>query len=153
MKFLKLFCLSIWFFLTLPASSETVNNIEINGNITVSKGTILSYIPIEIGDDFNDSISDLLIKTLFKSELFEDIKLVFKDGALSITVKESPVISYFEVNGYKNDRVLNENNLKLAIDDLKLSSGNILVKSSLEKFMRSLNKEYQDSGFYKAQKF
>jgi len=110
----------------------------------------LSYLPVEIGDEFSDEISDLTIAKLYKTGLFEDIRVEFIESTLKLQISESPVIKYFEVKGFKNDRVLNEDALNLSIKDAKLSAGNLFKKDTFDFFIRKLNDEYLSSGHYKA---
>ena len=146
-KFLYL----LFFLLVSPFSySNEINKIEINGISSTSRGTILSYLPVEVGDNFDENISDLSLKRLYQTGLFEDIKISFLDNILKIIVTESPVIKYFEVKGFKNDRVLNEDALLLSIKDAKLSSGNIFKRETLEFFIKKLKEEYELSGHYQA---
>jgi len=132
------------------AASEEIKKIEINGLSSLSKGTVLSYLPVEIGDDFNDLISDISLQKLYETGLFEDIKISQSNGIVNIVIYESPVIKYFDVKGFKNDRVLNEDVLKSTLSDIKLSSGNLFRKNIFEKFINQLKDEYKASGHYKA---
>ena len=131
-------------------ASEEIKKIEINGLSSLSKGTVLSYLPVEIGDDFNDLISDISLQKLYETGLFEDIKISQTNGIVNIVIYESPVIKYFDVKGFKNDRVLNEDVLKSTLSDIKLSSGNLFRKNIFEKFINQLKDEYKASGHYKA---
>jgi len=152
-KNFKKFNLIFLFFLTAlsPFSySSIIEKIEINGIVSLSRGTILSYLPIEVGDEFNEEISDLTIAKLYKTGLFEDIQVIFIDNTLQLKISESPVIKYFEVKGFKNDRVLNEDALNLSIKDAKLSAGNLFKKDTFDFFIKKLNEEYLASGHYKA---
>jgi len=144
-----IFIVLLSFFVFIAKANE-IKKIEINGLSSLSRGTVLSYLPIEIGDDFNDSISDISIQKLFETGLFEDVKISQVEGILKIEVLENPVISYFEIKGFKNDRVLNEDAVKNSISDLKLSSGNLYRKRVFDQFLRKLRNEYEISGHYKA---
>jgi len=150
MKFITGLLFTFLISLSHYALSEVISKIEIGGISSTTRGTVLSYLPIEVGDEFNDSLSDLSIKKLYDSGLFDDIKISFVEGVLKVIVTEKPVISYFEVKGFKNDRVINEEALKRTLQDLKLTSGDILNKNTLDKFMKSLELEYKQSGHYKA---
>ena len=130
--------------------SDEIKEIKINGLNSIPRGTILSYLPVEIGDEFNEQISDLSIQKLYKTGLIKDVYIDFKDGALNFNIQENPVISYFEIKGYKNDRVLNEDSVNLVLKDLKLVSGNIYNKTVLDKFVKTINEQYDQSGHYKA---
>jgi outer membrane protein insertion porin family len=146
-KFLYFFFLLF----SVSISAEVVKDINISGLSTLSRGTILSYLPVEVGDEFNDEISNNTLQKLFSSDLIDDASIFFKDGSLKIDIKESPTISYFEVKGFKNDRVLNEDILLQTLKDLKLSSGDIFRRSVYQTFVKELEKQYPLSGHYSAQ--
>lgn len=143
--------IALFFFLFISYShAELIKEINISGISSLSRGTILSYLPIEVGDDFNENISNLSLQNLFNTGLITDASISFKNGYLEVSIKESPVISFFEVKGFKNDRVLNEDNLATTLKDSKLSSGNIFKKSTYEAFIRKLKEQYKNSGHYNA---
>ena len=144
------FLLILSIFFSAFSYSDEIKEIKINGLNSLPRGTILSYLPVEIGDNFNEQISDLSIQKLYKTGLIKDIFIDFKDGTLSLNIQENPVISYFEIKGFKNDRVLNEDSVELVLKDLKLVSGSVFNKSVLDKFIKKLDEQYNQSGHYKA---
>jgi len=146
----KRFLFFLLLFVSISSSAEVIKDINITGISSLSRGTILSYLPIEVGDEFTDEISNNALQILFSSELIDDASILFKDGSLNINIKESPTISYFEVKGFKNDRVLNEDKLLETLKDLKLTSGSIFRKRVLQTFLKKLEQQYEISGHYNA---
>ena len=88
--------------------AETINKIEIDGLNTISRGTVLNLIGIEV----NDNIAPQNVKTAYEnltdSNFFSKVALSVKDNILLVGLVENPTIKYFEINGYKEDEVLTE---------------------------------------------
>jgi outer membrane protein insertion porin family len=104
-----------------PAPSQTagpfggvgygvVKRIEVRGNERVEEATVISYLPIQVGDTIDPSRIDLALKTLFRTDIFSDVKIELQpDGTLVVTVDENPIIN----------RVLFEGNHAMKEDKLK----------------------------------
>lgn len=148
-KFKIIFLVFIALF-NFQANAEVIKKIDITGTSSLSKGTVLSYLPLEVGDEYIETLSDTVIQKLFSSGLFDDIEINFSKGNLLVKVIEKPVISYVEINGYKNDRVLNQDSLELTLKDLKLSASNVFKKDVLEKLVTKIRQQYDLSGYYNA---
>jgi outer membrane protein insertion porin family len=50
------------------AISEPIKNIEILGLDVISRGTVLSYLPVEVGDNYTDQMSKEIISSLYKTQ-------------------------------------------------------------------------------------
>jgi len=146
-KVFSFLCLFLWANISI---AEKISEISISGNTTVSRGTVLSYLPVEIGDEYSENLSNLTISSLYQTGYFSDIEVSFENKILKLNLKENPTIKYFEVKGYKNDKVLNEKKLELAILDAKLSAGNLYNKQLFYDFVNVLKKQYTDSGYLNA---
>ncbi len=90
-------------FFPIPENAETkvITAIEINGNKRVSPEAIKNRLPIEIGDDIDDNDANNIIEDLYKSELFNDVKIKFSGSTLVINVKEAPTINKISIEGSK----------------------------------------------------
>jgi len=90
--------------------SGVVRRIEVRGNERVEPATVVSYLPIQPGETVDPSRVDLALKTLFRTDLFSDVKIELQaDGTLLVRVDENPIIN----------RVLFEGNKALKEDKLK----------------------------------
>jgi outer membrane protein insertion porin family len=56
---------------TLLAFSASIKNIEILGLNVISRGTVLSYLPVEVGDDYDAQTSSKIIRVLYKTQFFK----------------------------------------------------------------------------------
>ena len=88
-----------------------VNRILVRGNQRIDQTTILSYLPIQPGDTVDDSVLDVAVRTLTRTDLFADVQLgVQANGDLIVEIVENPIINQvvFEGNGAINETKLRE---------------------------------------------
>ena len=102
-----LFCLKI----TL-VSSEIIKKIDIIGNERISDETILMFSNISDNQNIDDSDVNSVLKNLYESNFFKDVKVKFDNSILQINVIENPIIYNIEFRGIKSktiQKVLSEN--------------------------------------------
>ena len=123
------FLLSLIFILifTFKVSSETIKEIIVENNFRVSKATIINFSKIKIGDEIDDQVLNNIIKDLYETKFFADVKVEFVDQKLIIDVFENKIIQSVVLNGIKAKK------FKEAIfDSIKL-----LEKSPYDEYMAS----------------
>ena len=76
-----------------------VDDIRIEGLKRVSLGSVLDTVPITIGDRVDKTDYQRVIKTLFATGQFDDIRLRSEGNILYITVKERPTLSNIYIEG------------------------------------------------------
>ncbi len=79
----------------------TINNINLVGNDRISKETIIVFGQIELDKDYNSADINKILKKLYESNYFEDVKIDISTNTLNITVKEYPIIQNIFYNGIK----------------------------------------------------
>lgn len=87
-----------------------INSIEILGNQRIEESTIESYLLLNIGDNYDDQLSDASLKRLFNTGLFSDVDIGRRGDTLVVEVVENPIINriVFEGNKYKDDEDIYE---------------------------------------------
>jgi outer membrane protein insertion porin family len=133
-----------------PAKSQEsfeVVDIRIEGLTRISGETVFSYLPIGVGDQIDEEKSRHIIKTLFKTGFFKDIKLLQDDGILKIIVVERPSIASVRIIG---NRVLDNEQITPMLVDKGLVEGRIVSESSLDRFVGELKTYYLANGHYGA---
>ena len=93
---LRLLIITLFLFFTTQSFSSTINKINFIGLNNASEGLLLKLIPFQIGQEFNDSASNEIIKSLFQTGLFSDISISKSQNNLNITLIENPTIKYFD---------------------------------------------------------
>ena len=148
---LKSLILSILLLISFSSLSKNIDEISIKGLSNVPRGTVLSYLNIEAGDEIPDkAMIKQLSDGLLKSELFEKVSIDVVNSSLVITVKENPIIKYFDFIDYEDDLVLNEEIISNIKSNFNLKPGKIFTQKNLDNLLRQLNSLYTDNAFYKA---
>ena len=86
------------------AKAEIVKNIIIDGNKRVSDETIKVYGQIELNKNIEDKDLDRILKRLYETEFFEDIKIELRNNNLKIVLKEYPIVNQLVIVGEKSNR-------------------------------------------------
>ncbi len=122
-----------------------IKDIRVEGIQRTEAGTVFSYLPVKVGETFNDEQSSAAIHALFSTGFFKDVSLKTDQGVLIVVVRERPSIASVEINGVKDfpkDQL--RDNLKL----VGLAEGRIFDKSALEKSEQELKRQYVARGKY-----
>jgi len=145
--------ISFFFFFVLLSSNvlaEKIENINISGLNSISRGTVLANLPFEVGEEYSEYLLKISRKNLLTSNLFSDIEISFLNGEMIIKVIENPTIKWFEVKGFKEDKVLNEETITKIKQNFQLSPGSIYVKRNLNSLLDELKKLYQNNAYYQS---
>ena len=82
-------------------NAEIIKNIIIDGNDRISDETIKVYGEVKINDDVDEVKINEIIKNLYSTNFFEDIKVSLKNQILFINLEEYPVINEIIISGEK----------------------------------------------------
>jgi len=154
-----IFLVSLFF--SIQSFANTINKIDFVGLEIIPSSSLINLLPVKVGDQYNEQISNNIIEVLFKTGYFSDIKIDVDNNNLIITLIENPVIKYFDVNtgsgsvwsDWLNTDLdfLNEEKINEYIESNELSVGNIYTQSKFSDFVTSLKDEYIAGGFYGVQ--
>jgi outer membrane protein insertion porin family len=122
-----------------------IRNICVNGLQRIELGTVYSYIGIKPGDLLDANLSDDILKNLYRTGFFQDIRLETRNNDLIINIIERPVIVELSVSG---DNSFDHEKLVKALNDNGLMMGKIFDKSILEQAILGLKSEYYNKGLY-----
>jgi outer membrane protein insertion porin family len=125
-----------------------VKDIEVEGLRRTEAGTIFSYLPIKVGDTFNDEKALQAIRALFATGFFEDVRISAKGSVLVVSVVERPAIASVEINGTKE---FDKNTLKEALKNVGVGESLIFDRSLLDKAEQELKRQYLSRSKYGAQ--
>ena len=132
---------------TMAQSSDsqvTVDEIVISGNRRVAVGTVMSYLPVRVGDRVTRSSLSIALERLFETELFKDIDIALDGQILRVTVVENPIINRINIEG--NDALSDERLMEF----LDIQPRRVYTRElALEATQRLLD-IYQASGRYAA---
>ena len=150
LKFLTLIfaLLSTLFSLSAHAESFVVEDIQIKGLQRVEPGTIFKYLPIEVGDTYEELETSAVIRELFKTGFFHNIAVSRENNILVITVDERPAITAIDFNGLE---VITEENVNAVLEAAGISQGRIYNRSLVERLENELIQQYFARGYYNIQ--
>ena len=112
-KYIFLFFLIINF--SNIAYSQVVNKIIIEGNERLSTETISIFSKVSINDNIDTSKLNEVLKDIYSTGFFQDVKIEFNNNILKIKVIENPIIQNIIYEGVKSKTILEDvtKNLKL----------------------------------------
>jgi outer membrane protein insertion porin family len=89
-------------------TGDTISEIRIEGNQRIEPSTIISYMEISPGENFDALKVDQALKNLFATGLFADVNLRREGSVLIVRVAENPIINRlaFEGNRRIDDETL-----------------------------------------------
>ena len=131
--------------LVWAADPFVVKDIRVEGLQRTEPGTVFNYLPIKVGDTFNDNNAEQAVKALFATGFFTDVRLESEGNVLIVAVAERPVISELTLNGAKE---FDSKQLKKALKDNGLSESRVFDQAVLEQATQELKRQYYSRGKY-----
>ena len=134
----------------LPASAQSsdelvrVESIAIAGNRRVAESTILSYLPVQVGDRVSQGSLSIALQRLFETDLFKNIDIKLDGSSLQVTVLENPIINRVNIEG--NDVLKDERLLEV----LDVAPRRVYTRELALEGSQRLLEVYQASGRYAA---
>ena len=85
-----------------------IASIKVQGNERIETGTVLSYLVVQQGDQFDPERIDRSLKSLYATGLFADVAISREGSTLVVRVAENPIVNrvVFEGNKKNNDEHL-----------------------------------------------
>lgn len=130
-----------------PAAAQTfqVEDIRVEGVQRVPVGTVLNYLPIQIGETVEPSRVAEAIRSLYKTGFFQDVEIRREDGVLLVEVVERPSIASIDVHGNK---AIPSEELLESLADVGFAEGQVFNRFVLSDVERELRRLYESRGQY-----
>lgn len=125
--------------------SFVVEDIRIDGLQRISAGTVFNYLPIQVGDTFNQMRSAEAIRALFKTGFFKDVRMERDGDVLIIHVVERPAIAKITLEGNKD--IKTEDLLKV-LNENGVEEGKVFNRQVLDRMEQGLRQQYFSRGKY-----
>lgn len=125
-----------------------IANIQVQGVKRLEPGTVLTYLPVSVGDRMNESRAQQSIRALYDSGLFENVSLNRNGDTLIVNVNERPEIARFTLEGNK---AIGGKKLKEALKEQGLAQGELYKRSLLDGLQQELRRQYYANGYYSVQ--
>ena len=123
----------------------TIKDIRVIGLQRLTPGTVFNYLPVEVGDKFNDQVSVEAARALFKTGFFDNIVLERDGDVLVIRVKERPSIGSISISGNKD---IKTKDLLKGLKGVGFAEGRVFEQSQLEQLQKELTRQYYSRGKY-----
>ena len=98
----------LFFLFNVVAFGEIVNEFQIKGNDRVSKESIKMFSNVNVGDDITKNDLNKILKNIYDTNFFENVKVSLENNILSIFVKENPVVENVSIKGLKSKTLTKE---------------------------------------------
>ncbi|MEH6456781.1 MAG: outer membrane protein assembly factor BamA [Cocleimonas sp.] len=127
------------------ADSFILTDVQVSGLERITAGTVLSNVPVSVGEKFDDSMTANLVRSLYKTGFFEDVNVSRRGNVLLVKVKERAAIGNITVEGNK---AIKTPDLMEALKRAGVAKGRPLDKSALNKIEREIKQQYLSNGNY-----
>jgi len=127
------------------ADTFVVRDIRVEGLQRIAAGTVFSYLPIKVGDRMDPTQTPELVRALYRTGFFKDVRLEREGDVLVILVEERAAISEINIEGNK---AIETKDLKQGLKDIGLAEGRTFNRSVLEKIENELRRQYFNQGKY-----
>lgn len=122
-----------------------VEDIRIEGLQRITEATVLNYLPLHAGETLPSSRSTDILKALFETGFFQDIKLERLGNTLVVKVIERPTIGKITLAGNKD---IPTEDLTSTLKSAGLAEGYVFDRATLEQVRNELERLYFSHGKY-----
>jgi outer membrane protein insertion porin family len=133
---------------SLPAFAITpfvIRDIRIEGVARTEPGTVFSYLPVRVGDTFDDDKGSELIRSLYATGFFKDVRVEAQGDVVVVIVEERPAIA--EVN-FSGNKEFETDNLRKALREIGIAEARIYDKALIDRAEQELKQQYLSRGKY-----
>ncbi len=123
----------------------TIKDIRVEGIQRTEAGTVFSYLPVKVGDTMTNEKASQVIKSLFATGFFKDVRIEVEGDVLVLALEERPAIYTIEFVGLKE---FDKDQLKKALKDNGIAEGRIFDRATLERAEQELKRQYLSRGKY-----
>jgi outer membrane protein insertion porin family len=144
----RLGCLVVLFCLMVPLSAWgqfQIQDIRVEGLQRISAGTLFNYLPVEVSSTLDEARYPEVLRALFKTGFFTDVRLEREGDVLVVRVTERPSIASIDFEGNKD---ISNDDLTEALKQIGLAEGQVFDRSLLDRTELELRQLYFARGRY-----
>ncbi|MBA2650585.1 MAG: outer membrane protein assembly factor BamA [Legionella sp.] len=134
-----------WSTPTLADESFVVRGIKVTGLQRVSTGTVLNYIPVQVGEEINSNSTAEIIRRLYETGFFQSVTLERQGNILIVNVIERATIGSINITGNKE---IPSDKMKAFCKERGLVKGQVFQRAALERLEKELKEAYTSRGRY-----
>jgi len=132
---------------TAFAAPFVVKDIRVDGVQAGTEGSVLATLPVRVGQRATDNDIANVVRKLFLSGQYDDVKASREGNTLVVTVMPKPVISNVVIDGNKS---IPDEAIKQNLDANGFKVGDVLNRAKLEEFRKGIVEHYNSVGRYNA---
>ncbi|MEJ2629747.1 MAG: outer membrane protein assembly factor BamA [Acidihalobacter sp.] len=125
--------------------SFKVANIEVRGLQRITPGTVFSYLPVHVGDEFKYSETPRIIDALYRTGFFDRVDVYRQGDVLVVKVQERPAINDIKFSG---NSLIKTDQLKQALKQAGIAKGQVFKREVLDDLQNQLRDQYYARGKY-----
>jgi len=149
-KILPRSLIGIFSFLFLLSSANaiepfTVKEIRVEGIQRTETSTVLTYLPIKVGEQVNDEKIAAAVKALFATGFFKDVRLEAEKETIVVIVDERPAIGQIDFTGNKE---FDKDQLRTGLKQIGISESRIYDRALVDRAEQELKRQYLSRGKY-----
>ena len=122
-----------------------VKDIRVEGLQRTEAGTVFSYLPVKVGDVFDEDQASEAIRALFGTGFFRDVRIETDHGVLVVVGDERPAIAKIDFGGVKEFDV---DALKKGLRDVELAESRAFDRALLDRAEQEIKRQYLARGKY-----
>lgn len=130
------------------ADTFVVKQIKITGLQRVQESTVLSYMPIHLGQNLTTQDTINILTSLYKTGFFSDVRVGRQGNVLVVHVKERPTIGLIQIEGNKE---FTDKQMLPVLKDLGVVEGASYDDSKVNTIVQGLTDQYHQLGYYAVQ--
>ena len=122
-----------------------IKDIRVEGIQRTEAGTVFNYLPVHVGDTFDDEKATASIKALYATGFFKDVRVESDGNVLVIMVEERPAIAGVAFSGTKE---FDKDQLTKALKQIGVGESRIYDKALVDRAEQELKRQYLSRGLY-----
>ncbi|WP_096672436.1 outer membrane protein assembly factor BamA [Polynucleobacter meluiroseus] len=130
------------------ADPFVIKDIRIEGLQRVEPGTVFSYLPVQVGENFTEEKGAESIKALYSTGFFRDVQIQAQGDVLIVIVEERPTISRIEFTGMKE---FDQEIVRKSLKAVGVAEARFYDKALIDKAEQELKRQYISKGMYAAE--
>lgn len=143
----QLALLTLLLAINTPLAAEVfqIADIRVEGLQRIAPGTVFNYLPVQVGDTVGDGVTGGIIRSLYQTGFFDDVRVEREGNVLVLWVRERPAIASIDITG---NRDIDTKALTAALSDIGLKEGRVFDRSVLDRIEQELERQYFSRGKY-----
>ena len=125
------------------SSAEIINNVVVNNNKRITKETVITLGNIQVGTNYDKSDVDQILKNLYDTNFFSDIRISVENSTLTIFLEENKIIQTIVLNGIKAEKIKES-----ILEGMRLKNRSPFVEFKVKQDIVNLKNTLTYQGYY-----